>query len=54
MYLTGDPEEKPFMEKILEEHEMLIVNDQEIFHNATGITPTADEGGYRDVFVLTA
>jgi hypothetical protein len=54
LYLTRDPEEKPFMEKILEEHEMLIVNDQEIFHNASGITPTADEGGYRDVFVLTA
>ena len=54
MYLSGDPEEKPFMEKILDNHELLIVNDQEIFHNATGITPTADEGGYRDVFVLTA
>ena len=54
LYLSGDPEEKPFMEKILDNHELLIVNDKEIFHNATGITPTADEGGYRDVFVLTA
>lgn len=54
LYLSGDPEEKPFLEKILGEHEMLIVNDQEIFHNASGIKPTDVKGGYRDVFVLTA
>ena len=47
-------DETPILEKMLEENEMLIVNDREVFHNATKLTPIDMELGYRDVFVFTA
>jgi hypothetical protein len=47
-------DEEPIIEKVLAEHELLIVNDREVFHNATGIQPNSDKPGYRDVFVFTA
>ena len=40
--------------KMLVENEMLVVNDQEVFHNATKLNPTGVDLGYRDVFVFTA
>jgi len=42
------------LEKTLEENELLVVNDREVFHNATKLEPVNLELGYRDVFVFTA
>ncbi len=53
MFLNKDDEE-PILEKMLEENEMLVVNDREVFHNATKLEPVDLELGYRDVFVFTA
>ena len=47
-------DEEPILEKMLEENELLVVNDREVFHNATKLTPVDMELGYRDVFVFTA
>lgn len=47
-------DKKPILEKILDENEMLVVNDREVFHNATKLNPTGTDCGYRDVFVFTA
>ena len=47
-------DETPILEKMLEENELLVVNDREVFHNATKLTPVDMELGYRDVFVFTA
>lgn len=53
LFLNKD-DEKPILEKILGENEMLIVNDREVYHNATKLNPTGTDCGYRDVFVFTA
>ena len=53
LFLNKDDEE-PILEKMLEENEMLVVNDREVFHNATKLEPVDLELGYRDVFVFTA
>ena len=45
---------EPLLDKILEENEMLVVNDREVFHNATKLNPTGTDCGYRDVFVFTS
>ena len=50
----GKEDEDAILEKMLEENELLVVNDREIFHNATKLTPVDMELGYRDVFVFTA
>lgn len=47
-------DEDAILEKMLEENELLVVNDREVFHNATKLTPVDMELGYRDVFVFTA
>ena len=47
-------DKEPLLDKILEENEMLVVNDREVFHNATKLNPTGTDCGYRDVFVFTA
>ena len=47
-------DKEPILDKILEENEMLVVNDREVFHNATKLNPTGTDCGYRDVFVFTA
>ena len=53
LFLNKDDKE-PILEKMLEENEMLVVNDREVFHNATKLEPVDLELGYRDVFVFTA
>lgn len=53
LFINKDDEE-PILEKMLEENEMLVVNDREVFHNATKLEPVDLELGYRDVFVFTA
>ena len=50
----GKEDEEPILEKMLEENELLVVNDREVFHNATKLSPVDMELGYRDVFVFTA
>ena len=50
----GKEDEDAILEKMLEENELLVVNDREVFHNATKLTPVDMELGYRDVFVFTA
>ena len=47
-------DEDAILEKMLEENELLVVNDREVFHNATKLSPVDMELGYRDVFVFTA
>ena len=53
MFLSKNDEDA-ILEKMLEENELLVVNDREVFHNATKLTPVDMELGYRDVFVFTA
>ena len=53
LFLNKEDQE-PILEKMLEENEMLVVNDREVFHNATKLNPTGTDCGYRDVFVFTA
>jgi hypothetical protein len=50
----GKEDQDAILEKMLEENELLVVNDREVFHNATKLTPVDLELGYRDVFVFTA
>lgn len=50
----GKDDQTAILEKKLEENELLVVNDREVFHNATKINPVDMELGYRDVFVFTA
>lgn len=50
----GKDDQDAILEKMLEENELLVVNDREVFHNATKLTPIDLELGYRDVFVFTA
>ena len=50
----GKEDKDAILEKMLEENELLVVNDREVFHNATKLTPVDMELGYRDVFVFTA
>ena len=50
----GKEDQDAILEKMLEENELLVVNDREVFHNATKLTPVDFELGYRDVFVFTA
>tara|TARA_Y100000385_G_scaffold251430_1_gene274154 strand:+ start:1023 stop:1658 length:636 start_codon:yes stop_codon:yes gene_type:complete len=50
----GKDDQDAILEKMLEENELLVVNDREVFHNATKLTPVDMELGYRDVFVFTA
>jgi len=47
-------DQEPLLEKTLDENELLVVNDREVFHNATKLNPTGTDCGYRDVFVFTA
>ena len=47
-------DEKPILKKTLSQNELLVVNDREVFHNATKLVPVDMELGYRDVFVFTA
>ena len=49
-----DADEDAILRKTLDENEMLVVNDREVFHNATKLSPTGVDLGYRDVFVFTA
>tara|TARA_B100000282_G_C31725197_1_gene488050 strand:- start:1097 stop:1738 length:642 start_codon:yes stop_codon:yes gene_type:complete len=52
--LFADKEgKKPILEKKLAENEMLVINDQNVFHNATKLNPVDMELGFRDVFVFT-
>ena len=53
VFLTKDAEE-PILNKTLDENELLIVADRDVFHNATALSPTGVDLGYRDVFVFTA
>ena len=48
----GKEDEDAILEKMLEENELLVVNDREVFHNATKLSPVDMELGYRDVFVF--
>jgi hypothetical protein len=45
---------KSLLSKMLKPNEMLVVNDKEVFHDATELQPTTVDLGYRDVFVFTA
>tara|TARA_B100001093_G_scaffold372805_1_gene357785 strand:- start:681 stop:1316 length:636 start_codon:yes stop_codon:yes gene_type:complete len=47
-------DKKPILQKKLEENEMLLVNDREVYHTATKLNPVNMELGFRDVFVFTA
>jgi len=49
-----DADEDAILRKTLDENEMLVVNDREVFHNATKLSPMGVDLGYRDVFVFTA
>ena len=51
---VGKEDENAILEKMLEENELLVVNDREVYHNATKLEPVDLELGYRDVFVFTA
>ena len=51
---VGKEDEDAILEKMLEENELLVVNDREVYHNATKLEPIDLELGYRDVFVFTA
>ena len=53
VFLNKDDEE-PILNKTLDENELLIVADRDVFHNATALSPTGVDLGYRDVFVFTA
>ena len=53
LFVTKE-DKKPILQKKLEENEMLVVNDREVFHNATKLNPVDLELGFRDVFVFTA
>tara|TARA_Y100001933_G_C19004973_1_gene566193 strand:- start:2495 stop:3130 length:636 start_codon:yes stop_codon:yes gene_type:complete len=53
VFLNKD-DETPILSKILDENELLIVSDRDVFHNATKLSPVNMELGYRDVFVFTA
>lgn len=53
LFLNKD-DKKPILKKTLRQNELLVVNDREVFHNATKLSPTGLELGYRDVFVFTA
>ena len=39
LFLNKEDQE-PLLEKILDENELLVVNDREVFHNATKLNPT--------------
>lgn len=55
LFLNKDDfDEDAILRKLLKENEMLVVNDKEVFHNATKLNPTGVDLGYRDVFVFTA
>ena len=43
---------KPILEKKLAENEMLVVNDRNVFHNATKLNPVNMELGFYDVFLF--
>ena len=51
LFLNKEDQE-PLLEKTLDENE-LVVNDREVFHNATKLNPTNTDCGYQ-VFVFTA
>jgi histidine decarboxylase len=53
LFLNKEDQE-PLLEKTLDENELLVVNDREVYHNATKLNPTGTDCGYRDVFVFTA
>jgi len=53
LFLNKD-DTKPILKKTLRQNELLVVNDREVFHNATKLSPVDLELGYRDVFVFTA
>lgn len=53
VFLNKDDKD-PILSKTLDENEMLIVADRDVFHNATKLSPTGVDLGYRDVFVFTA
>ena len=53
VFLNKD-DESPILSKTLDENELLIVSDKDVFHNATKLSPTGVDLGYRDVFVFTA
>jgi len=53
VFLNKD-DETSILSKVLDENELLIVSDRDVFHNATKLQPVDLELGYRDVFVFTA
>ena len=53
VFLNKD-DETPILSKTLDENELLIVADRDVFHNATKLSPDGVDLGYRDVFVFTA
>tara|TARA_B100000579_G_C22729548_1_gene803513 strand:+ start:421 stop:1056 length:636 start_codon:yes stop_codon:yes gene_type:complete len=53
VFLNKD-DETPVLTKTLDENELLIVADRDVFHNATALSPNGVDLGYRDVFVFTA
>jgi|TARA_B110000495_G_scaffold98047_1_gene84869 hypothetical protein len=53
VFLNKD-DETSILRKVLDENELLIVSDRDVFHNATKLQPVDLELGYRDVFVFTA
>ena len=53
LFLNKD-DTKPILKKTLRQNELLVVNDREVFHNATKLSQVDLELGYRDVFFFTA
>ena len=52
LYIT--PSSPPLFKKVLNPSELLVVNDQALYHYATPIYPIQMDLGKRDIFVLTS
>lgn len=51
LYQIGKDE--PFFDQVLEPGQCLIMRDEDLVHGARDITPTSEEGGYRDIWVIS-
>lgn len=45
-------EEEPFWQKTIGVNQMLMFNDQRLYHNTTDFLTVDSDGGYRDIFIL--
>ncbi|WP_163835667.1 2OG-Fe dioxygenase family protein [Spartinivicinus ruber] len=50
--LFNSKEEAPIWQQTLAVNQLLLFNDQQLYHNTTDFLTISPEGGYRDIFIL--